>query len=179
MKHQLVKLLYSVSSGIVLLILDFLSKYFANTKLPFEKIQETFLPFLVFYRTHNTGYHFLFGSIDNHFLWALAGLVFVTVLIASLIHSLIKEDLDRINFTIYAAILSLTIGATGNVLEILIAGHATDFFIFRPFPWPSNLCDQYINGILYIALPVIIIKSIIEHFRHKRLIKENHQNIET
>lgn len=179
MKRQSVKLIYSVSSGGVLLILDFLSKYIANNRLPFEKIQETFLPFLVFYRTHNTGYHFLFGPIDNHFLWALAGLVFVTVLIASLIHSLIKENLDRINFGVYAAILSLTIGATGNVLEILIASHATDFFIFRPFPWPSNLCDQYINGILYIALPVIIIKSIIEHFRHKRLMKENHQNIET
>ncbi|MFH2037437.1 MAG: signal peptidase II, partial [Candidatus Zixiibacteriota bacterium] len=113
-----------------------------------------------------------------HFLWALAGLVFVSILIASLIHSLIKEDLDRVNFAVYAAILSLTIGATGNVIEILFAGHATDFFIFRPFPWPSNFCDQYINGILYIALPVIIIKSIIEYIRHKRLTKDNHQNIE-
>jgi len=179
MKRQSVKILYSIGSGIALLCIDFLSKFIANARLPFEKIQETFLPFLVFYRTHNTGYHFLFGQINNHFLWALSGLVFVSILIASLIHSLIKENLDRVNFTVYAAILALTIGATGNVLEILYAGHATDFFIFRPFPWPSNLCDQYINGILYIALPIIIFKSFIEYIRHKRLTKANRENIET
>jgi len=178
MKRQSVKLLYSVSSGIVLLIIDFLSKYIANARLPFEKIQETFLPFLVFYRTHNTGYHFLFGRINNHFLWALAGLAFVSILIASLIHSLIKEKLDRVNFGVYAAILALTIGATGNVFEILFAGHATDFFIFRPFPWPSNFCDQYINGILYVALPVIIIKSVIESIRRKRQTKEDQPTTE-
>ncbi|MBN2600525.1 MAG: signal peptidase II [Candidatus Marinimicrobia bacterium] len=179
MKRQSVKILYSIGSGIVLLCIDFLSKFIANARLPFEKVQDTFLPFLVFYRTHNTGYHFLFGPINNHFLWALSGLIFVSALIASLIHSLVKENLDRINFTVYAAILALTIGATGNVLEILFAGHATDFFIFRPFPWPSNFCDQYINGILYITLPVIIIKSLIERIRHKRLIKAERENRDT
>jgi lipoprotein signal peptidase len=61
----------------------------------------------------------------------------------------------------------------GNVLEILFRGYATDFFIFRPFPWPSNICDQYINAILYIILPVIIIKSIIDHRREKRESKQN------
>ena len=179
MKRQSVKILYSIGSGIALLCIDFLSKFIAKTRLPFEKIQETILPFLVFYRTHNTGYHFLFGQINNHFLWALSGLIFVSALIASLIHSLVKEKLDRINFGVYAAILALTIGATGNVLEILFVGHATDFFIFRPFPWPSNFCDQYINGILYVALPIIIIKSLIEYIQHKRLTKANHENIET
>ena len=168
MKSKSRKILSAAALGTGLLIIDFLTKQLANRRLPFEKVQQTFLPFLNFYRTHNTGYHFIFGSINNHFIWALVGLVFVIILIASLIHSLIKEDLDRFNFIVYSAILSLTIGATGNVLEILFAGFATDFFIFKPFPWPSNLCDQYINGILYIALPVIIIKSIIGHLKSKQ-----------
>jgi len=169
MKPKFKTVLTSVIIGVFLLLVDILSKSIVNRHLPFEKVQKTVFPFLNLYRTHNTGYHFIFGNINNHFLWALAGLVFVTILLVSLIHSLIKEDLDRANRFIYAAILSLTIGATGNILEILFIGYATDFFIFKPFPWPSNLCDQYINAILYIALPVIIIRSVIESVKRKRM----------
>lgn len=158
---------YAFSGGIILLGIDFLTKYIANLLLPFEKTVSTIFSFLVFYRTYNTGYHFLFGPIKNHFIWALTGLIFVTFLIFSLSKSILKENLDRGNRIIYSVILALTIGAMGNVLEILFRGHATDFFIFRPFPWPSNICDQYINGIIYIVLPIIIIKSIIDHRREK------------
>lgn len=169
MKPETIRIFRSVGIGIALLLLDLLVKYYANLKLPFQKVQQTFLPFLLLYRTHNTGYHYLFGPIENHFIWALAGMVFVFVLMASLIHTLVKEQLDHFNNTMYSLILTLTIGASGNVLEILLFGHATDYFIFKPFPWPSNLCDQYINGILYIALPVIIIKAIIDHRRGKKI----------
>ncbi|MCD6441144.1 MAG: signal peptidase II [Candidatus Marinimicrobia bacterium] len=173
MKIWKLNLVFAFSAGSVLLIIDFLTKFIANARLPFEKTVSTFLPFLYFYRTHNTGYHFLFGPINNHFIWALAGLFFVSFLIFSLARSLVKDDLDHASRTIYTIILSLTIGAMGNVLEILFRGYATDFFIFRPFPWPSNICDQYINAILYIVLPVIIIKSIIDHRREKRESKLN------
>jgi|GEM_PF-401529 len=168
MKIQSAKIIRPIVTGFALLLLDFLTKYIVNLKLPFEKVQQTFLPFLLLYRTHNTGYHFLFGPIENHFIWAMAGLIFVILLIASLVHTLMKEEFDHFNFTIYAVILSLTIGASGNVLEILIYGRATDFFIFKPFPWPSNLCDQYINAILYITLPIIIIRAMIDRKRQKK-----------
>ncbi len=158
---------YAFSGGIILLGIDFLSKYIANSRLPFEKTVSTIFSFLFFYRTYNTGYHFLFGPIKNHFIWALTGLIFVSILIFSLSKSILKENLNRGNRIIYSVILALTIGAMGNVLEILFWGRATDFFIFRPFPWPSNICDQYINGIIYIVLPIIIIKSIIDHRREK------------
>jgi len=160
-------IIYGYSGGVILLIIDFLTKYLANTQLIFEKPVKTILPFLFLYLTHNTGYHFLFGVIRNQFLWAIGGLVFVVVLIFSLSHSLIKENLDKSNRIIHAVVLSLTIGALGNVFEILCRGYATDFFIFRPFPWPSNICDQYINGILYIMLPILIIKSLLEHRKEK------------
>jgi lipoprotein signal peptidase len=167
MNRRLTHLIYAIGGGFILLAIDFITKLLANAQLPFEKVTSTFLPFLMLYRTHNTGYHFIFGIIDNHFVWALTGLVFVIIIIVSLARSLIKDELDRGQRIIYMVILSLTIGAMGNVIEILAAGHATDFFIFKPFPWPSNLCDQYINGILYIILPIMIIKSIIDHRRQK------------
>ncbi len=160
-------LIYAAIGGLFLLFIDFITKYLANSRLPFEKLTATFLPFLMLYRTHNTGYHFIFGVIENHFIWALAGLVFVTILLFSLARSIIKDNLDRGHLVIYSVIMSMTIGAIGNVMEILFSGYATDFFIFKPFPWPSNLCDQYINGILYIILPITIIKSIIDHRRQK------------
>lgn len=160
-------LIYGYSGGVILLIIDFLTKYLANSQLILEKPVKTLFPFLFLYLTHNTGYHFLFGVIRNHLLWAMIGLVFVVILIISISRSLLKEILDKGNRIIYTLVLSLTIGALGNVFEILFRGYATDFFIFRPFPWPSNICDQYINGILYIILPLLIIKSIRDHHQEK------------
>lgn len=168
MQARMKTLVISCASGIGLLGLDGLTKLLANRLLPFEKTVSTFIPVLLLYRTHNIGYHFLFGAIRNHFLWAVAGLIIVTFLIASLIRSILKEDFDPKLRLFYAILLSLTIGATGNVIEIILYGHATDFFILRPFPWPSNLCDQFINAIIYILLPTILIKSYLDHRRHKR-----------
>jgi lipoprotein signal peptidase len=160
-------IVYGYGGGVILLITDFLTKYLANSQLLFEKPIKTILPFLFFYLTHNTGYHFLFGAIRNQLLWAVSGLVFVVILVFSLSRSILKETLDKGNRIIYTIVLSLAIGALGNVFEILFRGYATDFFIFRPFPWPSNICDQYINGILYIMLPIMIIKSLLDHRKEK------------
>jgi lipoprotein signal peptidase len=160
-------LIYGYGGGVILLIIDFLTKYLANSQLIFEKPVKTIFPFLFFYLTHNIGYHFLFGVIRNQLLWALVGLIFVILLLFSLSRSLLKETLNKGNRIIYTIVLSLTIGTLGNILEILFRGHATDFFIFRPFPWPSNICDQYINGILYIMLPIMIVKSLIDHHKEK------------
>jgi len=163
-------LITAIIAGMVLLLIDFASKGLANARLAVNSgmPQATALPFLKWYLAHNTGYHFIFGEIRNHNLWAGAGLVFVLALLYSLASSLLKEPYDRFYQKIHGALIALTIGAMGNVLEILIAGHATDFFIFKPFPWPSNLCDQYINGIVYIILPIILIKSIIDRKRQKK-----------
>ncbi|MDD5766349.1 MAG: signal peptidase II [Candidatus Marinimicrobia bacterium] len=155
---------YPIFGGIALLLIDFFIKSIANRRLPFQIRVESWIPFIDFYRTYNTGYHFIFGEIGNQRLWAISGIVLVIFLIFTLYRSLIKETYDRSGFVIFSIVLSLTIGATGNVLEILFFHHATDFFIFHPFKWPSNICDQYINAIIFIMLPIIFIKS----FRDKK-----------
>ncbi|HPC35605.1 MAG TPA: signal peptidase II [Candidatus Marinimicrobia bacterium] len=159
--------------GTILLGIDFLTKSIANTQLPFQERVDTALPFLSWFLTYNTGYHFIFGNIANQKIWAIFGIALVAFLCFSLSRSLIKEKESRSNIVILSIILSLIIGAAGNVLEVLIKGHATDFFLFHPFPWPSNLCDQYINAIIYIMLPITIIKSILDWRQSKRKMKKS------
>jgi lipoprotein signal peptidase len=154
--------------GLILLGIDFLTKSLANLYLPFQESVNTVLPFLSWFRTYNTGYHFIFGNIHNQQIWAITGLVLVVVLGFSLSRSLIKDKSSRFNTVVLSIILSLMIGASGNVLEVLIKGRATDFFVFHPFPWPSNLCDQYINAIIYLMLPITIIKSFLDWRQSKK-----------
>ena len=154
--------------GIILLIIDGVTKVLANSLLPFKSTVETFLPFLDWYRTHNTGFHWIIGKINNHILWASTGLIVVLFLLFMISRSLLKERDIRFNRIFYSIIICLIIGAMGNVLEIIVFGRATDFFVFHPFPWPSNISDQYINAIIYIMMPVIVVKSIMEWIHSKK-----------
>ena len=165
-------LIISGIGGILLLVIDLVIKFIINHTLPYQEQIGTFLPFLKFFRTHNTGYHFIFGVIENHKLWAGFGVVMVAILIFSLSYSILKENHPPFYRNIYAIIMALTIGASANVWEILFSGRATDFFVLDPFPWPSNICDQYINAIIYLMLPAILIKSFIDWREHKKVQKE-------
>jgi len=162
---------YLIGAG--LLGFDFLTKGIATLRLPFQESVDTALPFLSWFLTYNTGYHFIFGQITNQKIWAILGLGLVAILGISLSRNLVKEKSSRFNVIILTIILSLIIGTAGNVLEVLIRGRATDFFVFHPFPWPSNLCDQYINAIIYIMLPITIIKSVVDWRRSKKKAIQN------
>ena len=159
----------SYGVGSILLAIDFVVKYLANTLLVFQERTFSGVDWLSFYLTHNTGYHYIFGDIKNHKLWSIFGLLMLGVLLFSLTKSMLSEKNDFYK-KLYAVILMLTVGAGGNVIEILITGKATDFFILKPFPWPSNICDQYINGIIYIIMPIMIIRLIMDKFK---ISKEN------
>ena len=154
-------------TGIILLLVDFFTKYLANNILKFNERTDSFVSGLSFYLTHNTGYHYIFGEIDNHLLWSLFGLAMLFFLLVSLTISMLKEK-DSFFKKLYTVILILTVGAGGNVLEILFTKKATDFFIVKPFPWPSNICDQYINIIIYIIMPIMLIKLLLEKVRKKK-----------
>ncbi len=52
---------------------------------------------------------------------------------------------------------TLLVGALSNPVEILLRGHATDFFRVRGFPWTANLCDQYVNLIVYVLTPILLV----------------------
>ena len=167
LKKQSFQFFVIYAAGALLLAVDFAIKAIANRTLPYQETVATALPFLHWYRTHNTGYHFILGNIGNHQLWAIIGLFFVILLIGLLSRSFLRERLSRSDRIIYMLLIPLMIGASGNVLEVLIMGHATDYFVFRPLPWPSNISDQYINAIIYIMMPIMIIKSILDK-RHQK-----------
>src|SRR6056297_2493868 len=147
--------LIAVIIGLILLFIDLQVKSICNNNLPLHERIDTAIPGLDLYLTHNTGYHYIFGKIDNHKLWSLFGLLMGGILITSFTYSLFKEE-EQFYVKIYAIVLALTIGAMGNVLEILFTSKATDYFILHPFPWPTNICDQYINAIIYIIIPIVV-----------------------
>ncbi|MCF7885061.1 MAG: signal peptidase II [Candidatus Marinimicrobia bacterium] len=165
-------LIIAIIAGLILLYIDLQLKSIVNNSLVRHKPINTFIPVLDLYLTHNTGYHYIFGEIDNHKLWSLFGLVMGLILISSFSYSILKEDIEKFYLRIYAIVLALTIGAMGNVLEIIFTGKATDYFIFHPFPWPSNLCDQYINAIIYIVIPIILIRYIFKKIQDKQKLKK-------
>ena len=162
----------AVITGLVLLFIDLQVKSICNTRLALHQRVDTAIPGLDLYLTHNTGYHYIFGKIDNHKLWSLFGLVMGLVLMSSFSYSIFKEKDEPFFIKMYAVVLALTIGAMANVIEILFTGKATDYFIFHPFPWPSNICDQYINAIIYIIIPVVFIRYIIKKVKNKANHKE-------
>jgi len=167
MKDLKLRVLMACLAGFMLLGIDFLIKALANRGLTLQSPRPTFLPFLELYLTHNRGYHFLFGEISNHRIWAISGIILVTLLVVLLIRSLYRERASRGETHLYLVMIALMIGAAGNVLEVFFMGHATDYFIFHPFPWPSNIADQYINSIIYIILPVAIIVGWLERRRQR------------
>ena len=58
--------------------------------------------------------------------------------------------------TVQWLLVSFLIGALGNAIEVVVRGRATDFFMIHPFPWPANLCDQFVNIAVFVLLPVSI-----------------------
>lgn len=168
-------LILGIIIGLILLFADLQIKKIANQQLPLDRLKKTPVSFVAFYLTHNTGYHYIFGEIKNHKLWSLFGLTMGIILMTSISHSILKEKTSEFIISIYTIVLTLTIGAMGNVLEILFTGKATDYFIFHPFPWPSNLCDQYINAIIYIIIPILLVHYIINWFRKKKKAQEVNQ----
>jgi len=161
-------LMLAYIAGIGLLLLDGVTKWIANRYLPFQDSVLTGLPFLSLYRTYNTGYHFLFGNIANQQVWAISGIILVVFLVISLSRSLLKETDSGFNNMVTTIIIALMVGSAGNVIEVLATHKATDFFVFHPFPWPSNICDQYINAIIYVMLPITIIKAVIDWSKKRK-----------
>ncbi|MBD3274584.1 MAG: hypothetical protein GF372_04700 [Candidatus Marinimicrobia bacterium] len=154
--------------GVILLGIDSLTKYIANVALPVERAIETALPFWKWFLTYNEGYHYIFGEMAHFRLTQTLGLVAVLILIGIMIKNrteLPETDPNRRLFGVY---ISLLIGATGNPWETLFLGRVTDFFIFTPLPWPSNLADQYINIAIYIFLPIWLYISFKEWRAEKK-----------
>lgn len=156
-----------IFGGFVLLGLDFLTKWIANITLPVQDTVNTALSFWKWYLTYNRGYHYIFGEMANFRLIQSLGLIAVIVLIGMMIRKRADLAPGDINRKLFAGYIALLIGATGNPWETLVLGRVTDFFVFTPLPWPSNLADQYINIAIYILLPIWVVISYLEWRQEK------------
>ena len=164
-----------IIGGFVLLGLDFLAKWIANVALPVQETVNTALSFWKWYLTYNRGYHYIFGEMANFRLVQSLGLIAVIVLIGMMVKKRAELPSGDINRKLFAGYIALLIGATGNPWETLVLGRVTDFFVFTPLPWPSNLADQYINIAIYILLPIWVVISVIE-WRQEKQARQSEMN---
>ncbi len=144
--------------GLALLALDAFLKMLADTRLPLDQVVATPLPFLVWRLTYNTGSHYLFGSVGQWVPYRMVmgiAAVAVVALVTMMAWDVHRASRSRLR-TAQWWLVAVLIGALGNALEVLTRGRATDYFMLRPFPWPANLCDQYVNAAMFVLLPLTL-----------------------
>ena len=147
--------------GLLLLGADLVIKSIANARLPLNQLVKTPLPFFSWRLTYNTGSHYLFGAVGEIIPYRLMmGIALVAVLgliayMARETHHLPPSPLRTVQWLIVAGL----IGALGNAVEVVYHGRATDYFMIHPFPWPANLCDQFVNAVIFVLLPLSLILS--------------------
>jgi lipoprotein signal peptidase len=149
----------AIQLGLVLLLIDFTSKIVANAVLPPDKLVGTPVPFFSWRLTYNTGSHYLLGSVGDlipyRVMMAIAGVAVLALIffLAREVRGLAPSRLRTVQLFMIAGL----IGSLGNALEVIAIGRATDFFMIHPFPWPANLCDQFVNGTVFVLLPLSLI----------------------
>lgn len=147
-----------IGVGIGLFALDWAAKALAERSLTFgaEPIPSP-IPLISWYLSYNEGYHYIFGAIGPYQWIAGASLVLATGMVAYLLHWAAQMDRTAPARKVVLVMATLLVGALSNPVEILLRGHATDFFRVRGFPWTANLCDQYVNLIVYVLTPILLV----------------------
>ncbi len=125
----------------VLVAVDQLTKWWVETRLPFEE-HVGVVPFFALYRTYNTG--IAFSMLD----WMGSnGLVVLTVLIIGFLiylWSRVPRDhqLAHLGFAFVMA------GAVGNLIDRASLGYVIDFLLFHTQNWAFaifNMADAFIT----------------------------------
>ncbi len=146
----------AIGLGLLLMVLDLTAKAIAIARLPLDELVPTVIPFFSWRLAYNTGSHYLFGPVGEWIPYRLL-MAAAAVAVIGVIALLAKEARQASSpplFMITWLLIAVLTGALANSLEVVVRGRATDFFMIRPFPWPANLCDQYVNAILFVLLPL-------------------------
>ncbi|NOR82889.1 MAG: hypothetical protein GQ526_05290 [Ardenticatenales bacterium] len=146
----------AIGLGLLLMMLDLTAKAIAIAKLPPDKLVPTAIPFFSWRLAYNTGSHYLFGPVGEwipyRLLMAIAAVAVIGVI--ALLAKEVRQASPPPLFMTYWLLIAVLTGALANSVEVVARGRATDFFMIHPFPWPANLCDQYVNAILFVLLPL-------------------------
>jgi lipoprotein signal peptidase len=147
-----------VAIGILLFALDWIVKLIAERSLTLGALPiPSPIPFISWYLSYNQGYHYIFGQMDAYRWIAAGSLVLAAGLAVYLIRWTRQMERGAPARKLVLIMATLLIGALSNPVEILVRGHATDFFRVTGFPWTANLCDQYVNLIVYVLTPILLI----------------------
>jgi lipoprotein signal peptidase len=143
--------------GVALFALDWAAKSLAERSLMLgaEPIPAP-IPLISWYLSYNRGYHYIFGQMGPYQWIAGVSLVLAAGMVVYLLHWAGQIDRTSPVRKIVLAMSALLVGALSNPAEILLRGHATDFFRVKGFPWTANLCDQYVNLIVYVLTPILL-----------------------
>lgn len=149
-----------IGIGIALFALDWAAKAVAERSLVFgaEPIPSP-IPFISWYLSYNEGYHYIFGALGPYRWIAGASLLLAAGMVVYLLRWAAQMDPTAPARKVVLLMTTLLVGALSNPVEILLRGHATDFFRVRGFPWTANLCDQYVNLIVYVLTPILLIMA--------------------
>jgi len=158
MSKRMLERIAVIGIGIVLFALDWTAKTVAERSLIYGAPPiSSPIPLISWYLSYNEGYHYIFGALGPYRWIAGASLVLAVGMVVYLLHWAGQMDATASARKVVLVMATLLVGALSNPVEILLRGHATDFFRVRGFPWTANLCDQYVNLIVYVLTPILLV----------------------
>ena len=153
-KKNILMNVYFLLTGVVVLILDQVTKYLVTIKVA-EGTSLEFIPgFLYFTNIKNTGA--AFGMFQSY-----TKLLTIISLVAILLIIILKVMLS-LDFVFYNISLGFILGgALGNLVDRYFIGEVTDFISFSFFPPVFNVADSFI----VIGFSLIIILILREYLK--------------
>jgi signal peptidase II len=148
-------MLIGIIIGIVLLLIDQVSKWIAITNLPYQTYVTVIPNVFRWHYTLNDG--MAFGWLGGA-TWVL---IVVTIIGLGIMVFLLK-DYHLTNNRLYSIAMILIIAGTlGNFIDrIFRSGHVVDFLNLTIFPWTFNFADMYLTfGVILFAIDTFFVKK--------------------
>ena len=158
-KKSILMNVYFLLTGVVVLILDQISKYLISINVSEGTIMEVIPKFLYFANIKNTGA--AFGMFQSH-----TKVLTIISLVAIFLIIILKVMLN-LEFLFYNISLGFILGgALGNLVDRYFIGEVTDFISFTFFPPVFNVADSFIV-IGFILIIILILREYLKQGKTK------------
>ena len=159
-KRSILMNVYFLLTGVVVLIIDQISKYLISINLTEGMTMEVIPKFLYFTNIKNTGA--AFGMFQSY-----TKLLTIISLVAILLIIILKVMLS-LDFVFYNISLGFILGgALGNLVDRYFVGEVTDFISFSFFPPVFNVADSFIV-IGFILIIILILREYLKQGEKQR-----------